>query len=207
MLFNSSRAVTSHEDLFVGRYPMLVRAALQLTRGDRAEAEDLVQDAFVRFTVCRPDLSTMHSADAYVLGMLRNMAVADAAGAARPADAASGHRLGFGRTVPAASRSAAWLEARHDLQAACRYGCLRRESSKSGAVFLLRFFHRYVPSEIARLLRTTPAIASANMNWSEPDDVPSDQLNRILWRRERGEVPYPGTKQALFSIGSMRESR
>ena len=133
MLFNSSRAVTSHEDLFVGRYPMLVRAALQLTRGDRAEAEDLVQDAFVRFTVCRPDLSTMHSADAYVLGMLRNMWLSRMRRARhgqptlRPAiDWDSAER--FLQHLD----QRAWLEARHDLQAACRYGCLRRESSKVG---------------------------------------------------------------------------
>jgi YVTN family beta-propeller protein len=43
------------------------------------------------------------------------------------------------------------------------------------------------------------AVASAKMNWAVPDAVPSAELNRILWRRERGAKPYPGTKQALFA--------
>jgi hypothetical protein len=33
------------------------------------------------------------------------------------------------------------------------------------------------------------------MNFEEPDDVPEDRLNRILWHQERGwDVPYPGTR-------------
>jgi hypothetical protein len=44
------------------------------------------------------------------------------------------------------------------------------------------------------------ARASARMNWQQVDAVPSEQLNRILWRNERGsDVPYPKPRQAVFS--------
>jgi YVTN family beta-propeller protein len=42
------------------------------------------------------------------------------------------------------------------------------------------------------------ALTSARMDWSAPDAVPSEQLNRILWRKERGRLPYPKSRQALF---------
>jgi YVTN family beta-propeller protein len=38
------------------------------------------------------------------------------------------------------------------------------------------------------------AIASSNMNWKEPDDVPTEQLNRILWRNAM-HTQYPSWKQ------------
>jgi Phosphoesterase family len=38
------------------------------------------------------------------------------------------------------------------------------------------------------------AIASSKMNWQEPDDVPTEQLNRILWRNAMG-TQYPEWKR------------
>jgi hypothetical protein len=49
------------------------------------------------------------------------------------------------------------------------------------------------------------AFASAAMDWKEPDDVPTEQLNRILWRNARGpNSQYPVWKRntAAFQPGS-----
>ena len=44
------------------------------------------------------------------------------------------------------------------------------------------------------------ALASAKMNWSAPDAAPTERVNRILWGAIKGwNVPYPGTKQSVFS--------
>lgn len=44
------------------------------------------------------------------------------------------------------------------------------------------------------------ARASARMNWREPDDVPSERLNRILWHSVRGwQTPYPAARTAVFA--------
>jgi YVTN family beta-propeller protein len=43
------------------------------------------------------------------------------------------------------------------------------------------------------------AIDSARMRWEVPDAVPSDRLNRIIWRSTRGAALYPGVKNAVFA--------
>ena len=44
--------------------------------------------------------------------------------------------------------------------------------------------------------RKADAIASSKMNWQEPDDVPTEQLDRILWRNAMGtQAQYPVWKQ------------
>lgn len=47
------------------------------------------------------------------------------------------------------------------------------------------------------------AIDSARMRWDVPDAVPSDRLNRILWRATRGAQPYPGVRNAVFAPFSL----
>ena len=47
--------------------------------------------------------------------------------------------------------------------------------------------------------RRRAALASARMNFSDPDAAPSEALNRILWHDARGwAVPYPEVKRSLF---------
>src|SRR6266700_6848792 len=63
----------SPEDLFVQRYDLLMKWSLSLTGNDRTQAEDLVHDAFIQFTVRRSDLGAIENTDAYLNRMLRNM--------------------------------------------------------------------------------------------------------------------------------------
>ena len=47
--------------------------------------------------------------------------------------------------------------------------------------------------------RRRAALASARMNFRDPDAAPSDLLNRILWHDARGwDVPYPEVRRSLF---------
>lgn len=44
------------------------------------------------------------------------------------------------------------------------------------------------------------ALASARMNWSVPDAVPTERLNRIVWGQIKGwDKPYPAPRRAVFS--------
>jgi hypothetical protein len=47
------------------------------------------------------------------------------------------------------------------------------------------------------------AVASSKMNWQEPDDVPTEQLNQILWRNANG-TEYPVWKRGsvVFQAGA-----
>lgn len=46
-----------------------------------------------------------------------------------------------------------------ELRTVCRYACARKEKAKSACALILRFFHGYYPSEVARVLKTSrPAV-------------------------------------------------
>src|SRR5262249_25270510 len=72
-LLDPIRRVLTHEELFVDRYAALLRAALHVLEGDRRAAEDLLHDAFIRFTLIQPPLDEVKRLDAYFYVMLRNM--------------------------------------------------------------------------------------------------------------------------------------
>jgi hypothetical protein len=47
--------------------------------------------------------------------------------------------------------------------------------------------------------RKRAALASDKMNFDDPDQAPSDLLNRILWGDVRGwGTPYPAIKHSVF---------
>ncbi|MET0623890.1 MAG: sigma factor, partial [Pyrinomonadaceae bacterium] len=77
------RAEPSHEDIFLAHYAPLRAWAMRLTGGDAARAEDLVHDAFVSFTLARPDLARMQNLDGYLYQMLRNLNTSQVRRAAR----------------------------------------------------------------------------------------------------------------------------
>jgi RNA polymerase sigma factor (sigma-70 family) len=155
-------AAPSHEDVFIARYAALVRVALNVTDGDRQEAEDLVHEAFIRFTLVQPPLDEVQHLDAYLSRMLRNMYTSRIRRQQRAAET-SLSILDYDSLDIAshAIDARALLEVREALRAACDYGRVRRRSSKAGSVFLLRFFHGYLPSEIASLTRLSSAIVDA----------------------------------------------
>ncbi|HEY6333741.1 MAG TPA: hypothetical protein VI756_30775, partial [Blastocatellia bacterium] len=45
------------------------------------------------------------------------------------------------------------VQSRDLLTRVCHYACVRKETSKSGSILILRFFHGYYPTEIARIAR------------------------------------------------------
>ncbi len=150
----------THEDLFLRNYPSLVRWALQLSDGDRGHAEDLVHDAFIQFTLVRPDLAGIHDLEGYLHGMVRRMHVSYVRRVGR-LDRRTASLLEYD-SVEFGLRSVdvlASVEARLELETICRYACLRKESSKAGSILILRFFHGYFPSEIALVARIAARVA------------------------------------------------
>ena len=146
-----------HEGAFLARYTRLYDRALALTR-DPGQAEDLVQDAFVQFVLCRTPLDEIRSVDAYLFAMLQHLHASQVRRAVRGRHSSlelldhDSAEIAF-RGTDAASR---YLAA-EQLGLICEYACNRRSSSKTGSVLLLRFFHGYYLREIALLLRTPPA--------------------------------------------------
>jgi DNA-directed RNA polymerase specialized sigma24 family protein len=59
-------AQDDHESLFMRLYDQLLRQATKLA-GDAAQAEDLLHDAFINFTLRRPELERLHNVEGYLL--------------------------------------------------------------------------------------------------------------------------------------------
>src|SRR5262249_37706388 len=142
-------------DLFVQRYARLLGMSLQITGHDRQQAEDLVHEAFVEFTLSRPDLDTIQNLEAYLYGVLRNLYLSQIRRAARRQT----HSLSLldYDSIEMGLRSSDprdRIRAQDELRDICSYACARKESSKAGSVLLLRFFHGYYPVEIAQVLRS-----------------------------------------------------
>lgn len=145
-----------HQKVFLERYPHLFKRALYITNSNRELAEDLVQEAFVLFTHSRPNLSDIVSLDSYLYGVLRNLRLSHLRQTTR-------HRLE--QLSFAADRSFAdrrlvidprpQIQVQDILRDVCRYACWRKETSISGSILLLRFFHGYFPSEVAKVVRSS----------------------------------------------------
>ncbi len=143
-----------HEELVLRLYGQLLLWALPLTSNNREQAEDLVHDVLVQFELsCDPQ--SIRNLDGYLFTMLKNLHLA------RVRHAAQAHsvdlsildyesaELGLVNHGDVRLR----LQVQDELRRVCQYACLRRETSKAGSVLILRFFHGYYPSEIARILQ------------------------------------------------------
>lgn len=145
------------ERLFTERYEGLLAWAMGLTNQQREAAEDLVQDAFVQFMLGRTRLEEIENIDGYLRRMLRYMHVSRLSRSAQHlheaalsvADYDSG-RLGWTAIEPPRR-----MQAFEELHQVCTYACSRKESSRAGSVFILRFFHEYFPTEIAAVLNSS----------------------------------------------------
>lgn len=158
------RHANEHEAAFLACYPRLIGRARQLA--DREiSAEDLVHDAFVQFTLQRPDLRGIGNLDAYLFVLLRNLHLSrvrrsSALALARRAivDFESAE-LGL-----ATADECARIDAFQELADICRFACIRRHASCAASVLILRFFHGYSPFEIARLARCSVKVVDDRLH-------------------------------------------
>src|SRR5262249_32856068 len=153
-----------HEEIFVQRYERMLKWSLYLTNRDQAQAEDLLHDAFVQFTLGRPDLQAIQNLDAYLYGILRMLRLSQLRRSAR----ARFQQLSIlegdsAETVLRLYDPRELIRVHDDLRAICRYACLRKESSKAGSVLILRFFHGYYPNEITRILRSSRKVVDMRL--------------------------------------------
>jgi len=149
--FRRQPAQDDHESLFMRLYDQLLRQATELT-GDAAQAEDLLHDAFINFTLRRPALERLHNVEGYLYRMIRNLFVSEVRRRAQmqtvslaPGDYETA-QLGL-RALPPNDQT------RAELLSICHYACVRKESAPAASALILRFFHGYVVQETATLLR------------------------------------------------------
>jgi RNA polymerase sigma factor (sigma-70 family) len=144
-----------HEEIFLERYKRLRAWALQITENDREQAEDLVHDTYVQFTLTRPDLNAIGNLNGYLYTMMRNLHVSQLRRSLRRQ----------GRTLSIIDYDSAemglraadpreQMKVQEALRQICQYACMRKQTSKAGSVLILRFLHGYYPREIALVMRS-----------------------------------------------------
>ena len=144
----------SREELFLARYDRLLKWAMHIVGPHRELAEDILHEAFVQFTRSGPDLLGINDADNYLYSVLRNVHFSHQRCVTRLEQLSLiEHNLVEEGMIAADPLHR--MQAQAELQIVCRYACLRKETSISGSVLLLRFFHGYFPSEVARLLNSS----------------------------------------------------
>lgn len=159
-LWKPAPRTDNHEELFAARYEQLLEWALRLTHNDRQQAEDLVHNAFIEFTLGRADLATIENLDGYLRTVLRNIHLSEIRKATRRPPPLSIVEYDSAEIGLRAIDPRARLRLQDELRAVCQYAYIRKETSKAGSVFILRFFHDYYPSEIVHVLRSTSRAVS-----------------------------------------------
>lgn len=151
------RISASHRDAFLERYNGLRAWAVQMTGGDRALAEDLLHDLFILFTLSQPDLTRIESLDNYLYASLRNLHISQLRRATRARFEQlsvveyESARLSL-NSIPHGRDS---IQIQDELRRICYYACARKETANAASVLILRYFHGYYPSEIAKIIRST----------------------------------------------------
>ena len=129
---------------------------MQLTENDRQQAEDLVHDTYIQFTLTRPDLSAIQNLDGYLYRMMRNLNVSRLRRSQRKQNKTlsivdyESAELGLRTADPREQ-----ITLQDALRQVCQYACMRKQTSKAGSVLILRFLHGYYPSEIAAVTLST----------------------------------------------------
>jgi RNA polymerase sigma factor (sigma-70 family) len=189
------RGVGLHEEEFLARYGRLRASALRLTAGDRGAAEDLVHDAFVQFTLARPELGRVENLDGYLYQMLRNLHLSQLRRARRRGEDAPAvveyDSAEFALRAYADPRDS--IRVQDELRQVCRYACLRKETSKAGSVLILRFMHGYYPGEIAQVSRSTREAVEERLRTArgEARQFLKDPSSLRFIKREAASAPTP----------------
>ncbi|MBT9332031.1 RNA polymerase sigma factor [Paracidobacterium acidisoli] len=144
------------EDVFFEHRTRLYEWALQLTGRDHSDAEDLVQELFVRFAGAGPVGEHIENPEDYLFSTLRNLHYARLRRARTSAidDLSVVDYDSAERGLRAVDRNGV-LFIREDLHRVCDYLCERKESSRAASIFILRYFLGYFPNEVVQVARTT----------------------------------------------------
>ncbi|HVJ07193.1 MAG TPA: RNA polymerase sigma factor [Acidisarcina sp.] len=192
------------EDIVLAYYPRLLQWALQLTH-DRSEAEDLVQELYLRVARIDAAPETIENIDSYLFFVLRNLHYENLRRARTSAidDLAIVDHESLARGLRAVDHSKLPF-VRAELEHVCDYLCDRKITSRSASILLLRFFLGYFPGEVMKVAQMSRTAVDKAVRLARQEvrlDLAANTGPRRTERdRERrvGARDSKGDPQALF---------
>jgi DNA-directed RNA polymerase specialized sigma24 family protein len=198
-----------NETVFLDHYDWLLDWARQHTQGALQEAEDMVQDLYVRFVQMKriPSFKDEDHVRAYLYTSLKNLFISRKLRSGR--DAVAGLLAVDFDSIEFAMSSvdrSQLLHVRSDLAGICEYACNRRRTSRAGSVLILRYFLGYLSTEVTALLMTKRSnvdtlVETARLEAKAYLDRPG--VLRFLSRNDRKPLVFPrylpDEPEALFA--------
>jgi RNA polymerase sigma factor (sigma-70 family) len=140
------------ESVFASKYPWLLRWALHFSQNNRAVAEDLVQDTFLKLLLSWESLHDLDNIEPLLYSYLKYSHLAEQR---------RGQRYSFQSlstidcdslgVILSNARPDGQLELQDELRRIVNFLLWRKNSARFASIFLLRFFHGYFPDEIAQI--------------------------------------------------------
>jgi DNA-directed RNA polymerase specialized sigma24 family protein len=143
------------ERVFIDHYKLVLGWARQVTHGNTEEAEDLVQELYVRLVQMKSEPELLDDAHfrGYVRRALNNLYISRKLRQGRDAisrlTVVEFDSLAFALASVDRSRL---LYVRSDLARICEYVLMRRKTSKAATAFIMRFLLGYLPTEVMALM-------------------------------------------------------
>ncbi len=182
----------TNEEVFFAHYPRLLKWATQITHNDRAAAEDLVHDLYLRVTrIIRP-IDQIEQIEHYLFKVLRNLHYAHLRQAGRDPinDLSIADYDSLEQGLAVADRRELLL-VYDNLRQICRYACQRKSEVRSASVLMLRFFHGYYPSELMEILQISRSAVDKLLQ------VARDEARFYLERPNSIRSILPGAKSLV----------
>lgn len=144
----------ARDQLFISRYASIFKWALHLAKYDVQHAQDLVQDAYVHFTLPTSDPNEIRDVDAYIYSILKHLNASSMKTFLRyPMDPLSviDYDYSLMSLHAAADRNEDVADVQNNLRIVCRYFCFRKQETKSASLILLRFVHSYSAEQLVNI--------------------------------------------------------
>jgi DNA-directed RNA polymerase specialized sigma24 family protein len=158
------------EEVYASKHAWLLRWALYFSRNDLPNAEDLVQDAFMRLLLSWESVGDRKNVEPLLYTYLKYAHLNER----RREHACSFQSLSsIDYNAPfihlRTSHDAAQLDLQNELRRVAGYLLWRKRSAKFASIFLLRFLHGYFPEEIMRICLISRHAVDLNVRYARKE--------------------------------------
>lgn len=174
------------DEVFVERYSRLLKWAFQLTKPDSELAKDLVHDAFIQFT-CATNQITIGNVDSYLFGIVRKTYLSHRRRNSRQQqEQLTDLEIDSAATLHLSVDPCRQIQIADELRAICQHACARKDTSITGSILILRFFHGYVPNEVAKLINSSRNIVDVQLRAARAEAIAYLGNPKSGWRKNKG---------------------